>query len=146
MKTKHVLLLILVIFSLHLFAGNITLQEAKKVALNFYFEKYNQFEVQVRYDQLTVQSVYTETDGIENYYYVFHFKNGGFVIVSADDCLSPVLGYSFKINLLQITNHPMSNGGFRQFEDQVKYAKKNKLTLKINTAIWAYYLNYEFYL
>ncbi len=145
MKTKHVLLLILVIFSLHLFAGNITLQEAKKVALNFYFEKYNQFEVQVRYDQLTVQSVYTETDGIENYYYVFQINKAGFVMVSADDRLTPVLGYSFKHEFIAENQPSNVQYWFRQYEDQVLFARKNKIEPGKNiTGQWAYYLANDF--
>ncbi|NQU88719.1 MAG: C10 family peptidase, partial [Mariniphaga sp.] len=123
-------------------AGNVTIQQAKKVALNFYFEKYMQFEGQIMYDQLTIQSVHTKTDGIQNFYYVFHVNKGGFVIVPADDCLSPVLGYSFKHNFVADNQPPNVKWWFGQFEEQVRYVRQKKLTPEIKTADqWAYYLN-----
>ncbi len=62
MKAK---ILLFVIFSVLVFgsiAGNITRQQAEKVALNFYLEQYNRFEGQISYDQLGILSVFTETN------------------------------------------------------------------------------------
>lgn len=111
MKTKILLFVIVFIFSSNIFAGNVTLQQAKKVALNFYFEKYNQFEGQVLYDQLAILSTHVESDGVQDYYYVFHVNKGGFIIVPANDCLTPVLGYSFKHNFV---SEKQPHGLFRQ--------------------------------
>ena len=71
---KKLTLITAIIFSIHLFAGNVTLQQAKKVALNFYFEKYNQYEGPLLYDQLAIQTAYTKTDGRQNFYYVFQIN------------------------------------------------------------------------
>jgi len=145
MKTKILLFVISFVFSFNLFAGNVTLQQAKKVALNFYFEKYNLFEGQVLYDQLAIQSVHIETDGIQNFYYIFHVNKGGFVIVSAEDCLSPVLGYSFNHEFVSENQPPNVQWWIQQYEGQVGYARKNKINPEKDIAgQWAYYLNDDF--
>ena len=142
MKTKHLLFVISVIFSIHLFAGNITLQQAQKVALNFYFEKYNQFEGQLLYDQLAIQSVHTETDGIQNFYYVFQINESGFIMVSADDRLSPVLGYSFRHDYVSYNQPTNLQYWLGQYKDQVFYARNNKIEPEKNIVDqWAYFLN-----
>jgi hypothetical protein len=145
MKTKISLFVISIIFSFNLFAGNVTLQQAKKVALNFYFEKYNQFEGQVLYDQLDIRSTYVESDGIQNYYYVFHINMGGFVMVSAEDRLTPVLGYSFKHNFVSDNQPPNVRWWFQQYEEQVRYAREKQLEPeKRITNKWTHYLNENF--
>jgi hypothetical protein len=47
MKIKILLFFFLAVFNFTLFAGNISLEQEQKVALNFYFEKYNRFEGKV---------------------------------------------------------------------------------------------------
>ncbi len=145
MKTKILLSFVSAIFSIALFAGNITQKQAQKVALNFYFEKFNQFEGQVSQDQLSIQSVYTETDGIQNFYYVFHISQGGFVMVSADDRLNPVLGYSFRHDFGFENQPPNVKWWLQQYADQVKYTRNNQLEQASKIAErWEYYLNDNF--
>ena len=142
MKKFTLLLVNFLVLSFYPYAHEINVQQAKKVALNFYFEKYNQFERQVMYDQFAIQSVYTETDGIQNFYYVFQINQGGFVMVSADDCLMPVLGYSFKQNFVAENQPPNVQYWFSQYKDQVIYARKNQIKSEKETVDkWEYYLN-----
>ncbi len=144
MKKFTLLLVNFLVLSFYPFAHEIDVQQAKKVALNFYFEKYNQFEGPVMYDQLAIQSVYTETDGAQNFYYVFSINKGGFVIVPADDCLTPVLGYSFKQNFAAENQPPNVQYWFSQYKDQVSYARENKLEPEkriINQ--WDYFEKFE---
>lgn len=145
MKTKLLLFAVSTVFSFSLLAGNVTLEQAQKVALNFYFEKFNRFEGQVAPDQLRILSAYTETDGIENYYYVFRINKGGFVMVSADDRLNPVLGYSFKNDFGFENRPPNVKWWLQQYADQVKYARDNQLEQASQVAeSWDYYLNENF--
>ncbi len=142
MKTKTLLLSLSLIFGLTLVAENVPLEKAQKVAVNFYFEKYNQFEGQMVYDQLSIQSVYIESDETQNFYYVFHINKGGFVMVSADDCLTPVLGYSFKHDFVTENQPPNVQYWFGQYEDQVRYARTNKIKTEKNIIEqWTYFLN-----
>jgi len=145
MKTKLLLFAVSAVFSFSLLAGNVTPEQAQKVALNFYFEKFNRFEGQVALDQLRILTAYTETDGIENFYYVFRISQGGFVVVSADDRLNPVLGYSFKNDFGFENQPPNVQWWFQQYADQVKYVRE-KQSVRNNTVAgkWDHYLNDEF--
>jgi hypothetical protein len=81
MKTKKLLLIVTIFFSVSVYADFVPEQSAKKVALNFFFEKYNQFEGQISYNQLNIRLVYTETDGVHDFFYVFQI-NGINVLTS----------------------------------------------------------------
>ena len=147
MKSKLLLFVISLVFSLNIFAENLTVQQAQKVALNCYFEKYNQFEGQVDFDQIRILSTYTETYETQNFYYVFHINKGGFVIVSADDRLNPVLGYSFRHPFVIENQPPNVKWWLRQYADQVKYAREKQLEPEITIVEkWGYYLNDDFLL
>ena len=114
-------------FSFSMFAEHVPLEKAKKVALNFYYEKYNQYESNIDFTAIRISNTTTKVQEQEIYYYVFSFTDGGFVIVPADDCLSPVLGYSFKHDYVSDNQPPNVQYWFQQFEEQVKYARENNL-------------------
>jgi len=144
MKTKTLLSIFLVLFCIPVFASFVSLQTAEKVAIKFYYEKYNQYEGAIDFENIQIKSVYTSQKNSEAYYYAFQFNIGGFVIVPADDCLGPVLGYSFKHNFV-IENQPLNlKWWLQQYENQVMYAQKNQLVPaeKISKK-WAYYLKEE---
>jgi len=141
---KLICTIIPIVFSLALLAGNISQQQAKKVALNFYFEKYNQFEGQIAFKQLTIQLIYKSSDGHQDFYYVFQVNGKGFVIIPADHRLNPVLAYSFK-NEFCFENQPSNlKWWLQQIEDQIKFAQEKQLTPDENISEdWAYYLGDE---
>ncbi|MFO7790190.1 MAG: C10 family peptidase [Bacteroidales bacterium] len=72
------------------FAGEVPVSKAKQVALNYY----NHFS-----DYRATAKVTETMEIIENgelVYYVFNFSTGGYMIISAEDEVRPVLSYSFK--------------------------------------------------
>jgi len=76
------------------FGGKVTLDKARRVGSNFFFERYTQHQ-QLNYQDLKVKESFTEKFNGNAVYYVFNFTNNGYVIVSADDAVPPVLAYSF---------------------------------------------------
>ena len=141
MKTKNLLLALTLLFSLPLFAEHVPLEKARKVALNFYFEKYNQYEGRIDYAALEISDVFTQKQNQEAAYYVFRFSRGGFIIVPADDCLNPVLGYSFRHNFVSENQPPNVRWWFQQFEDQVNFVKENnRKPEKEVSEKWEHYL------
>jgi len=141
MKTKNLLLIGCLFFSFTLFAENVPIEKARKVALNFYFEKYNHYEGELSLNNLRIVATHTEFEGETPCYYVFHLNTGGFVIVSANDCLTPVLGYSFDQNYVNENQPPNVQYWFGQYKDQVIYARENKIEPeKEIIKKWAYYL------
>jgi len=145
MKTKEILLVLSLMFSLSLFAEPIPIETAKKLALNFYFEKFNQYEGSIDFDVIQISKVFTKMDDAENLYYVFSFNQGGFVIVPADDCLTPILGYSFKHNFVSVNQPPNVEWWFQQYEEQILYVRKKQLEPEKRIIDkWAHYLNENF--
>src|ERR1700722_16716953 len=85
------LLLALTAFSGAITASTVPVNTAQQVAANFYGQNSPN-------PVSSITLAYTETDNSGNaVYYVFNINgNGGFVIVSADDALHPIIGYSNK--------------------------------------------------
>ena len=92
---KIQLSLILVFFFSMLFGNQIDIQRAEKVAKNIYFERAN-LNKTVDIKDINLTHVYTETQDGYNLYYIFNVnENDGFVIVSADDVVMPIIAYSY---------------------------------------------------
>src|ERR1700689_514809 len=89
MKKITSLLFAIAIFSGAVIAAPITVKLAQQVAANYYRQNSNS-------QSASVALVHTETDNAGNaLYYVFNINGTeGFVIVSADEELHPILGYS----------------------------------------------------
>ena len=105
---RYVLFLWLFLLSGLAFAGNISEQEARRVAAAF-LQTSPQTRVGASSLQLVFdsESILTRSDGSAPSYYVFDNTAGsGFVIVAGDDLVRPVLGYSFSEEFPQGTLPP----------------------------------------
>jgi hypothetical protein len=130
MKTRFLLLLVLFTFGFGLmnYANNVELQDAQKVATNFYFEKMNQYVSPTNYTDLQITNIIEHKDGSETVLYVFQFNNKGFVIVPAEDALNPVIGYSFVGNFPANLDYTTNYGSFiLSYIEQINYAKENNV-------------------
>ena len=144
MKIRNILLALSLIMSLSLFAKNITLDQAQKVASNFYYEKFNQYQGALDFKNIGTPSVIIDKEGSLANYYVFHFNSGGFVIISAEDCLNPILGYSFD-SKYETENQPDNvQFWFEHYREQIAFVRSNSLTATADVKqSWDYYLNAE---
>jgi len=131
MKSK-VLLSILVIFavSASIFAKDISLSKAEQVAVNFFFEKSNQYGDAVNYFDLNINESYK----VDNSYYVINFENG-WVVVAGNDAMVPVIGYNFE------GSFPAIDHGFAAFDswmqsysDQINFIRENNLEAEADVA------------
>jgi hypothetical protein len=98
MKTRKLLFLSILFFSTisFVFGKNVDINDAKKVAVNFYYEKMNQFVQTINYSEVRIKDSFVKKLNNEAVYYAFDMENGGFVIISAEDAFVPVIGYSYK--------------------------------------------------
>ncbi len=133
-------LLFIVNFSL---AEPVLLQTAKTLAKNFYFEKVN-FFMDMEYDDIIVDNYQTYFDGNELIYYVFNFQDVGFVIISADDSVFPVLGYSFEENFTNETFPDAFSSWMDHYSEQISKARLRNLspTPQISK-VWNNYLEFN---
>jgi len=123
----------LVLFALFIFATGLLAKEvnkatAEKVAVNFFFQKSNQYAGQVDYLDLNIIDAYA----VQNTYYVINFEKG-WVLVSAEDALPPVLGYNFNGSFPAPQKLDQNTKSWITFYvDEVKYVRENNLSADNN--------------
>lgn len=129
MKKLNLLVIILFLTSLTLFSKNIDVNHAMSVAQNFYKQTTGKTVTLT----LTYQCNNTDANNslalAEPLYYVFNVAdNGGFVMVSADDLVKPIIGYNttgqFKIQ----NAPPVIADWYAKYSRQIIYAKTNLTT------------------
>ncbi|MDD2890298.1 MAG: C10 family peptidase [bacterium] len=129
---KFLILLVLFFFSEIIFSAPVSIETAKNVANNWYFEK-----GEVAQKDISIENYLVEVKNNDTLFYVFNINTDGFVIVSAEDIVVPVLGYTFNGHYTK-NNHPVQFDNFlANFKEQIIYAKKKKLMSSLeNTQEW----------
>ena len=127
MKKVTLTFSLIFVFILFSFGKQIPSNQAKAAAYNFLTQVNPGIGI-----SNTLELIYTAGQKAEithgngtstNYFYVFSFNNNkGFVIISADDRVIPILGYSFE-NRFE-TDHIPANieNWFQSYTSQIKYA------------------------
>ena len=127
MKTRNLIFSIIMLFSISIFANDVSIKKAKQVAKNFFYEHINQI-TKTNYNDLVFDNYYTEMSGNTSMFYIFNRKDiDGFIIVSGDDALPPVLGYSFKRNFEIDNLAPVVKDILDNYKIQQEIVKKNNL-------------------
>ena len=112
---KLIFTLMIMVLGLGLFANPVSLQSAQQVAVNYYTHI-----AMAKTTDHTVSDVATmQKDGLTTFY-VFNFKSGGFVMVSADDAVIPILGYSDESNFDNNNIPPNAQWWFDGYSKQIK--------------------------
>ena len=108
------------------FAKRVTSETARRVATTFFNNN------GAKSNQLTDLS---KEAGFKNLY-IFN-GNPGFVVMAADDCVQPILGYSLTGKFVA-ENMPTNVSGWLQgYNDEIQYAIDNKLKVTSKTAkLW----------
>jgi len=141
MKPRFFISLFLVVFFVTtIFAKDIPLSKAKTVATNFYFEKAFTFGQKINYSDININEAYK----VDNAYYILTFDEG-WVIVSAEDATTPVLGYN--VSGTYPTNDQINynfESWMQHFVDQYNYIKENNVTAtKEISSEWNKYMTSE---
>ncbi len=125
MLKKIAILLLLIASNYFAFSKKISEQQAALAGKNFYFERIN-LASPVDYKDIEIENVKPETQGSLTLYYIVSFENKGFIIVSADDNLPPVLGYVFNSRYDE-NQPPAFKNWMKDYEKQIIYAIHNNL-------------------
>ena len=122
-RVKIVFYILTTIFFVHslLYSAPIDNETAKQVAINLYTERSN-------FSEFSIFKQFIEADKDKNIFYIFNFTPTGFVMVSADDIVVPILGYSFDQNYGLENHPPQFDAMLSNFKDQIIYAKENRLS------------------
>ena len=94
MKAKTFFVLSLVFAFSSAFCGNVNKKTAEIVAKNCYFQQMNLFEAPVDYNNIEIESTTLKEQNGTPIMYVVEFVGGGYVLVSAQESMVPVLGFN----------------------------------------------------
>ena len=123
MKKTIIILFCLFVVS-GLFANPIDTLIAKQVAVNWFVER----NVDYKGDEIKINEIITINEKSENLFFILNFaNNSGYIIVSADDDVIPVLGYSFEHNYTNENHPPAYDYWLGTYKKQILYVKENKL-------------------
>lgn len=144
MKKLYALFTALLLCS-YIFAKDVELSYAMQVAKNFYLQNNpgdGNVTVKLAYELKAPLNVGSPLDGRPVYYVFDVSDNKGFVIVSGDDLVQPVLGYSTSGNYPVGKVNPAATKWMENYKNQIIYVKQNvdKTTDKI-TRMWLSYYN-----
>lgn len=129
---------VLLALSFGLFAASVSLESAQSVAVNFYKHYSDKTTNYAVADVLTYNAEQTKT------FYVFIFEAGGFVMVSADDAVTPILGYSAN-ETFDKNNIPVNaKSWYDSYSKQIKYIIDEKLDNSVTLQEWNKIRNNEF--
>ncbi|NOX46059.1 MAG: T9SS type A sorting domain-containing protein [Chlorobi bacterium] len=132
-------LILALLLSVNISAKQVSKQDAKQLARNFFWEKSGRAFNEIVFEKETVQF----KDAIP-VYYVFGL-NKGFIIISADDAVFPVLGYSFNGDFQTEDLPDNIKLWMGSYADQIDYAIQNGNKAKKSVAgVWAKYLSKSF--
>jgi len=92
---KNLLLLLSLLLSTTLFAKHVDKEAAGRAGINFFFQRASLYK-SLNYQDLRITGTFVTTENAVSVYYVFNIDGGGWVVVSAEDDVTPVLAYSFE--------------------------------------------------
>jgi hypothetical protein len=145
MKKFYVILLGLLLSNL-LFGKQVDLETAKTTGEHFISTSSSyrqQVSLGLAYQSVSKETNATHTQEPLTYFYVFNFENGdGFVIVSGDDIVKPILGYSSESDFDPNNIPPQVAKWLEGYKDQIRYAIETEMqpTKEIEEA-WEALLN-----
>lgn len=116
---KILILFLLCILSIQGFSEKVSKEKAKKIAENWGAMKMNRSKGDIDMDEKLHFISNNDTS-----LFVFNFKNGGFIIVPADDHTCPILGYSTKNQIDMDNIKPDLRDWLGYYSDMVKFDAK----------------------
>lgn len=126
MKRRFLLVLAFLASALVLFADNVTQEQAKKMAIDFFKSEADALEVKTLnmvYDG--ARSNISPASSQQPAYYVFDNPDGkGFVVVAGDDIAYPILGYSFDHDFMADNLPPNLELWLQRMEERINYGRK----------------------
>lgn len=120
-------LLVILVFTLSLNAKIVNLQDAKKTAINAYVERTSHFQP-VDHSTISISNTWIEKLSNEPAFYIFNFEEGGFVIISGEDVLPPVLGYDPQGSCSNIGLDPNFDSFMNGYKDQINFIRNNAIS------------------
>lgn len=138
-KSLSFLFAMMLFLSTYVYSGDVNLKSSGDVAKNFYFEQVA-VDRGIGYDNVLILDHYTSSTNSIADYRVFNFQQGGWVIVSADDIVKPVLAYSPDGYYDPTNVSPTHKAWMEQYQAAIAhYRLQGQSDISI-TSLWNHYL------
>ena len=132
MKNKTTFLILsFIIFPLFLSAIHVNLTDAKQVAKNWYLERSNEY----LQENVEIIETFFISENSQDIYYVFNFREGGYIIIAADNAVIPVLGYNFEHHYGTENHPPQFDAMLESYKEQIIYTKENNFSAPPETKV-----------
>lgn len=127
------------------FADKVDLDKASKVAVNAYYDRVNNYLETVDLSNIIIEEQFSFYHNGEEAYYIFNMKDYGFIIIAAEDAMTPVLGYGFT-KQYDPKNVPTNFQGLMNGQvEAVEYCRINDIEADNEVmALWSTYLTPEY--
>jgi photosystem II stability/assembly factor-like uncharacterized protein len=129
---KIVLFIVIVFFAGVSFSNPVTQNEAVNLATNFM--KFQAGNLKTNFD---VSNVVENKKNDLTTFYIINFKEGGFVIISADDRVEPILGYSATNSIPKEITNTSFQSWLNTYNSQIEYAVNNDLKSDEYSVKWS---------
>jgi hypothetical protein len=145
-KKSFFLVIIALLFGINATkADEVTKNEARKVALNCFYEKTNNYENPIVFEDIIINEIFEKKLNDSPVYYTFTFEPKGFVIVSAEDVYTPIIAYSIEGFYSEIDQPKSFIAHMNQYAEQINYIRENGIDAeKEIKSLWNYYLSNDF--
>ncbi len=110
-----------------LIAKQVDPETAKRVGINFFYERISRNSVIDYQSMNTTGCVIIKDDGIP-VYYAFNMKDNGWVVVSAEDAVTPVLAYSYEGSYTNDNQPPQFIAWMNGYTQQIKYSRSSNMS------------------
>ncbi|MCF8370256.1 MAG: C10 family peptidase [Bacteroidales bacterium] len=142
MKNIFTIIIISIALIGQLSAKEVKPQTAQKAAKNFYLQKAGITD-NTKNGQFELGLSYVETRLTDTLFYAFSANNNqGFVLISADDIITPVLAYSTTGSFSGEDMPPATQYLLNEYSDQIALAKRNKAVASEKVSLeWSKLLN-----
>jgi hypothetical protein len=139
---KNLILLFILALSINQAqAAHVSSNRASQVGLNYFKFIAHQPEATINYTKIFSDNI----NEANCTYYVFNIIPKGFIIVAADDCSEPILGYSTEVNYKELSTEENIKFWMENYSNQIRYIE-NELIPATNqiTSNWEKYFNNNF--
>ncbi len=130
MKKRLIVIKILLLFACGLFGEVVPVEKAKVIAKNFYYERRSLSSDIIYYD-INLNDNYTIYNENKPVIYIFNVNNNeGFIIISAESNVYPVLGYSFngRYDINDDDTPPAFTDLLNSCKEQIIYVRNHELS------------------
>lgn len=130
---KYFLISALILTGSIAYSGIVPVKDAEKVAKSHYYQSFNSAKSGsegVKWDDINLTLHSTSEKGANFNFYVFDVnENNGFIVISSESKIKPVLAYSFEGSFNSDDMSPAQKEFFDYYSDCMEYASTNNINI-----------------